>query len=103
LGFALYLSQKIIERVRKAIGAALQLAFSFSEAVLLELWRRAKITRQFGRDPMECEQCGEEMILWKAWTPKRGVMYYPSGDAPGWVEVEASLKEVFDPQLNFSF
>jgi len=103
---AVCLRQKISERVRRAIGAALQLAFSFSEAVLLKLGWRAKIKRKFGRDAMRCERCGEEMILWKVWTPTHGMVYYLPDDAPDWTEAtdtEVSSGRVFNAQLSFSF
>jgi hypothetical protein len=103
---AVCLRQKITERVRQAIGAALQLAFSFAEAVLMKLGWRAKITRKFGRDPMKCERCGAEMILWKVWTPTHGVVYYLPDDAPDSTEAtetEVSSKDVVDAQFSFSF
>jgi hypothetical protein len=103
---AVCLRQKITERVRAAIGAALQLAFSFAEAVLIKLGWRAKIKGKFGRDPMKCERCGEEMILWKVWTPTHGVVYYLPDDAPDWTqatETEVPSKEVVDAQFSFSF
>ncbi|MBI3950348.1 MAG: transposase zinc-binding domain-containing protein [Acidobacteria bacterium] len=37
-----------------------------------------------------CPRCGEEMILWKVWTPTHGVVYYLPDDAPDWVEEKAS-------------
>ena len=56
---------QILEPVRRAIGAALQLAFSFGEIVMSKLGWRAKIKRKFGKDPLLCERCGTEMVLWK--------------------------------------
>ena len=103
---AVCLRQKVTGRVRQAIGAALQLAFSFAEAVLIRLGWRVKIKRKFGRDPMKCERCGEEMILWKVWTPPHGVVYYLPDDAPDWTEAtrtEVSSKKVVNAQLSFSF
>jgi len=29
------------------------------------MWR-AKIKRKFGKDPLLCERCGTEMVLWAA-------------------------------------
>jgi Putative transposase len=72
---AVCVRQKIGETVRKAIGAALQMAFYFGEAILQKLGWRAKIKKKLGRDPTRCEGCGEEMILWKVWTPTHGVVY----------------------------
>ncbi len=100
---AVCLRHKVTERVRQAIGAALQLAFSFAEAVVTKLGWRAKIKRKFGRDPLQCERCGEEMILCKVWTPTHGVVYSLPDDAPDWVEEKASSKEVVSAHLSFSF
>jgi hypothetical protein len=100
---AVSIRQKIKEQVRQAIGAVMQEAFYFAEAVMRKLGWRAKIKGKFGRDPMRCEQCGAEMVLWKIWVPKRGVIYYLPDDAPLWIEARAALKVEGAAQLCFSF
>jgi hypothetical protein len=52
---------------------------------------------------MRCEKWGEEMILWKVWTPTHGVLYYLPDDAPKWVETGTSSRDVAQAQLKFSF
>ena len=79
---AVSIRQKITEQVRRAIGAVIQEAFYFAEAMVSKLGWRAKIKSKFGRDPLRCARYGEEMILWKVWTPKKGVVYYLPDDAP---------------------
>jgi len=91
---AVCLRKKMMERVRKALRATIQMAFYFGEAVLQKLGWRAKIKSKFGRDPMRCEKCGEEMVLWKVWTPTYGVLYYLPDDAPKWVESGTSSRDV---------
>jgi Putative transposase len=100
---AVCLRGKIMERVRKAIGATIQMAFYYGEAVLQKLGWRAKIKSKFGRDPMRCKKCGEEMILWKVWAPTHGVLYYLPDDVPKWVESGTSSRDVVQAQLRFSF
>ena len=101
---AVCVRRKITERVRHAIGAVLQTAFYFAEAVMLKLRWRAKIKAKFGRDPMRCERCGEEMILWQIWTPQHGVVYYLPEDAPLCTEVNIESSKVEDnAQLCFGF
>ena len=100
---AVCLRKKMMERVRKAIGATIQMAFYFGEAVLQKLGWRAKIKSKFERDPMRCEKRGEEIILWKVWAPTHGVLYYLPDDAPKWVESRTSSRDVVQAQLRFSF
>lgn len=94
---------EILEPVRRAIGAALQLAFSFGEMVMSKLGWRAKIKRKFGKDPLLCERCGTEMVLWKVWTPTSGVVDDRPDDAPEWREVAAPAKPGGNAQLSFGF
>ena len=89
--------------LRRAIGAALQLAFSFGQMVMSKLGWRTKIKRKFGKDPLLCERCGTEMVLWKVWTPTSGVVYYLPDDAHEWREVAATAKPAGSAQLSFGF
>lgn len=49
------------EQMRKRVGASLN-------------WRE-RIKKSFGKDPLICLQCGSEMILYKIWHPRHGVIY----------------------------
>jgi hypothetical protein len=100
---AVCLRQKITEIVRRAIGAMIQQAFYFAEDVMLKLGWRVKIKGKFGTDPMLCDGCGREMLLWKIWTPGYGVLYYLPDDAPEWFEVKPSIKLEEVAQLSFAF
>jgi hypothetical protein len=100
---AVCVRQKIKEQVRRAIGAVMQEAFYFAEAVMSKLGWRAKIKGKFGRDPLQCEQCGAEMVLWKVWVPKHGVVYYLPDDAPHWSEARIPSKMDGTVQLCFGF
>ena len=44
----------------------------------------------FGRDPLRCPRCGEEMELWRIWHPKYGDLFDLGRDSPG--------VELFDEQ-----
>jgi len=94
---------QMLEPVRRAIGDALQLAFSFGEMVMSKLGWRAKNKRKFGRDQLLCERCGAEMVLWKVRTPTSGVVYYLHDDAPEWREVAAPAKPAGNAQLSLGF
>jgi len=50
--------------------------------------------QKFGKDPLWCERCGTEMVLWKVWMPTRGVVYYLPDDAPEWREVAAPARSL---------
>ena len=100
---AVCLRKQITETVRKAIGAAIQMAFFFGEAVMEKLGWRAKIKAKFGRDPMRCDDCGREMILWKIWTPGYGTLFYLPDDVPESMEIKPAPKQEIIAQLNFAF
>jgi hypothetical protein len=36
---------------------------------------RDRVIASTGRDPLRCARCGEEMMLWKVWHPRYGVVY----------------------------
>jgi hypothetical protein len=36
---------------------------------------RARVLASTGRDPLRCTRCGGEMMLWKVWHPRYGVIY----------------------------
>jgi len=65
-------------------------------------WRR-KIKEKFGKDPLRCERCGEEMELWEVWVPGRGVIYHLLEDAPIWRENETDSKVEGTAQLCLGF
>jgi len=46
--------------------------------------------KSFGKDPLKCPKCGEEMELWYIWHPRYGYIYDFARDAPGLME---ELKE----------
>jgi hypothetical protein len=36
---------------------------------------RERVIASTGRDPLRCTRCGGEMMLWKVWHPRYGVVY----------------------------
>jgi hypothetical protein len=72
---------------------------------MLKLGWRVKIKGKFGRDPMLCERCGREMILWRIWTPGYGVLYYLPDAAPEWTGTEQPLQNTLidNAQLSLGF
>jgi len=36
---------------------------------------RDRVLASTGRDPLRCTRCGGEMMLWKVWHPRYGVIY----------------------------
>jgi hypothetical protein len=36
---------------------------------------RERVIASTGRDPLRCARCGGEMMLWKVWHPRYGVIY----------------------------
>lgn len=61
-----------IKKVVSAIKKGVQQVFSFF--VEKKKWRERRIS-SFGKDPLICPYCGEEMELWQIWHPKYGLLY----------------------------
>jgi hypothetical protein len=36
---------------------------------------RERVLASTGHDPLRCTRCGGEMMLWKVWHPRHGVVY----------------------------
>jgi Putative transposase len=94
---------KITETIRKAIGAVSQLAFFFGEVIFSKLSWRAKMMAKFGHDPLKCDNCGDELLLWKIWSSTHGTIFYFPDDSPDWVEPNPLPKQPESVQLSFSF
>jgi hypothetical protein len=58
---------------------------------------------KFRHDPLKCDNCGEELLLWKIWSPTHGVIYYFPDDSPDCSEGKPSLQQPVFVQLSFSF
>jgi hypothetical protein len=68
----------------KKVRAQLLELFEVAEQQVLPLYEGASVSRvgyrermraAFGRDPLLCGRCGQEMWLWQIWHPKYGVIY----------------------------
>jgi hypothetical protein len=62
---------RIFEGVR---GVAQDFQGLFWQAVALGSYRE-RVIKSFGRDPLKCPRCGEEMMLFTMWHPKYGHIY----------------------------
>jgi hypothetical protein len=69
----------VLKKVRDQIGAALHVV---GQAVLPDLGAaglrpryRERMVATFGRDPLVCPQCGQELWLWQVWHPQYGMVY----------------------------
>ena len=59
-----------------------QMSFDFvTGATRSQTWRQRMI-ESFGKDPLICSKCKEEMLLWKIWHPKYGAIFDLSRDGP---------------------
>ena len=57
-----------------------QMSFDFvTGATRSQTWRQRMI-ESFGKDPLTCSKCKEEMLLWKIWHPKYGAIFDFSRD-----------------------
>ncbi len=63
--------KEVVERALKLIGRVIQGVYR----VLCKKQYRERYKVGSGKDPFVCSKCGGEMILWKVWHPKYGVIY----------------------------
>jgi hypothetical protein len=61
----------------------LQQSFAFLRAPAKVLGWRQRLSQTFGRDPLLCPRCGEEMDLWRIWHPRYGDIFDLGRDSPG--------------------
>jgi hypothetical protein len=52
----------------------------------------------FGRDPLICSKCKEEMLLWRIWHPKYGEIFDLSKDGP--FEYDIKEKKIRQFKIN---
>jgi hypothetical protein len=79
---------KILKRCKKYI----QRSFEFITGLPRPLHWRQRLIKSFGKDPLLCPHCKEEMELWRIWHPEYGDIYNFSRDAPS-IEDEEDTKE----------
>ena len=61
----------MVERGLKLIGRVIQGVYR----VLYKKKYRERYKVGSGKDPFVCSKCGGEMMLWRIWHPKYGVIY----------------------------
>ena len=61
----------------------LQQSFAFLSAPAKVWGWRQRLIQTFGRDPLLCPRCGEEMELWRIWHPRYGDLFDLGRDSPG--------------------
>lgn len=60
----------------------LQKSFEFITKDSSPLSWRERLIRSFGKDPLLCPKCKEEMLLWRIWHPDYGEIFDLSRDGP---------------------
>jgi hypothetical protein len=83
-------SKGIAWEILSKCGNFLQQSFAFLSASAKVLGWRQRLIQAFGRDPLRCPRCGEEMELWRIWHPRYGDLFDLGRDSPG--------VELFDEQ-----
>ena len=83
-------SKGIAWEILSKCGNFLQQSFAFLRSLTKVLGWRQRLMQTFGRDPLLCPRCGEEMELWRIWHPKYGDLFDLGRDSPG--------VELFDEQ-----
>ena len=76
-------SKGIAWEILSKCGNFLQKSFAFLSAPAKVWGWRKRLIQTFGRDPLLCPRCGEEMELWRIWHPKYGDIFDLGRDSPG--------------------
>ena len=76
-------SKRIVLEVLRKSRYFLQQSFAFWRAPAKGLSWRQRLIRTFGRDPLVCPRCGDEMELWRVWHPRYGDLFDWGRDSPG--------------------
>jgi len=72
------ISIKILQKCKRFI----QMTIEFINDGYKKISWRERIIRSFGKDPLLCPKCREEMLLWRIWHPKYGTIFELSRDGP---------------------
>lgn len=68
--------KKVREQLVRVLRVVAQLVSTMDDtAPVTHPGYRERIQAAFGRDPLLCPRCGQEMWLWQIWHPKYGVVY----------------------------
>ena len=75
-------SKSISLKTLQSCKRFVQVSFDFvTGATRSKTWRQRMI-ESFGKDPLICSKCKEEMLSWKIWHPKYGAIFDLSRDGP---------------------
>ncbi len=71
--------KKVAVILKEALKGVVQGVFNWFEkevgSAVVKLKYRERMKRAYSKDPLQCEECGEEMWLWRVWHPDYGVIY----------------------------
>jgi hypothetical protein len=66
---------KKVKGVRTVLMVALGRLIKGTYRIVAQKTYRDRVLASTGRDPLRCPRCGGEMMLWKVWHPRYGVIY----------------------------
>ena len=66
---------KKVKGVLTALMVALGRLIKGTYRIAVQKTYRTRVLASTGRDPLRCTRCGGEMMLWKVWHPRYGVVY----------------------------
>ena len=66
---------KKVKGVLTALMVALGRLIKGTYRIVVQKTYRERVLASTGRDPFRCTRCGGEMMLWKVWHPRYGVVY----------------------------
>ena len=66
---------KKVKGVLTALMVALGRLIKGTYRIVAQKTYRERVLASTGRDPLRCTRCGGEMMLWKVWHPRYGVVY----------------------------
>ena len=66
---------KKVKGLLTALMVALGRLIKGTYRIVAQKTYRDRVLASTGRDPLRCTRCGGEMMLWKVWHPRYGVVY----------------------------
>lgn len=86
-------TKAIAREVLRRCTRFVQMSFEFMKNRAGVLSWRERLLVSFGKDPLLCTTCNEEVLLWRIWHPVYGVIFDLSRDAPASTAYEKEQRE----------
>lgn len=90
------ISMKILQGCKRFIQMSIEFITNDSKSLT---WR-GRMIKSFGKDPLICSKCKEEMLLWRIWHPKYGEIFDLSRDGPFEYDIKEKENQTIQDRKN---